>query len=92
MALHTRTCSETIGGGKRLCCACGSRPYHQISPEVTVKGFKMCSIFEVMDGKEDVKEDGNTGSEHETQNGNCEDTEAAISNRNDEHSETGEAE
>jgi hypothetical protein len=45
-----------------------------------------------MDGKEDVKEAGNIGSEYETHNGNCEDNEAEISNRKDEHSETGEAE
>lgn len=42
-----------------------------------------------MDGREDVKEAGNTGSQYETQNGNCE---AEISSRNDEHSKTGEAE
>jgi hypothetical protein len=55
---------------------------------VTVKGLKKCSIFEVMD----VKKAENTGSEHETQNGNYEDTEPDINNRNDQHSETGEAE
>jgi hypothetical protein len=57
---------------------------------VKVKGFKMCCISELMDGEEDVKEAGNTGSEHETQTGNCDGTEAGTCNRND--SMTGEVE
>jgi hypothetical protein len=43
---------------------------------VIVRGFKRFYISDKMDGKEGTEEVGNVGSELETEDGNCEDTEA----------------
>jgi hypothetical protein len=38
------------------------RPWQQISPEVTVKGFKNSYISDEMDGGEEVEDVGDVGS------------------------------
>jgi hypothetical protein len=52
-----------------------------ISSKVIVKGFRKCCISVRMGGREDGGEAGNAGSECETEDGNCKDTEAETDNR-----------
>jgi hypothetical protein len=66
---------------------------------VIVEEFKKHYISDEMGGREDEEGAGNVGCEHEKisseceiEDGNCEDTEVEINDRNGEHSETGEAE
>ena len=54
--------------------------WQHISPEVSVKGFKKCYIYNAMDGTDDSmlwnsnEDDGNVRSEHEKDKGtDCED-------------------
>ena len=57
--------------------------WQHISPELTVKGFKKCCIFNVMDGTDDgtlwngSEEDGNDRIEYEADEGtDCEDSDS----------------
>jgi hypothetical protein len=55
-----------------LLCASRSRPRKWISPEIILKGFKVCCISEKMDGRKDQEEFGNVCSEYESVSSECE--------------------
>jgi hypothetical protein len=102
MALGRVSCSDTTWTIEKLSVGVMCQWIKTMATDLTrsdIERLEKCCISDEMDGIEDGEEIENVGrklerfnSVCETEDGNCEDTEAETDDRNGEQSETGKAE